>query len=185
MCRHRYAAYAAAESVSLSGIMALFFCGIMMSHYCWCAPPRLCAFPLTCPSLSSRSPHRACVRFSYACRRRCRRQPSWSAGTTCPSRRKSRRTMPLRALRGSLRRSCSPTWAWCCSLASSVGAYHPTRTGACPAARCSHVCVSRGGVWVRTPVQLGPGLHRARDSRVPHRPRMQRVPAVHPCQLPP
>lgn len=30
-----YAAYAVAESVELSGIMSLFFCGIIMSHYCW------------------------------------------------------------------------------------------------------------------------------------------------------
>lgn len=30
-----YAAYAVAESVELSGIMALFFCGIIMQHYCF------------------------------------------------------------------------------------------------------------------------------------------------------
>lgn len=30
-----YAAYAISEAIDLSGIMALFFCGIVMSHYAW------------------------------------------------------------------------------------------------------------------------------------------------------
>lgn len=33
-----YASYAISEAVGLSGIMSLFFCGIVLSHYNWCAP---------------------------------------------------------------------------------------------------------------------------------------------------